>query len=157
MAADFGMGVDQLAHARGRGHHQIVRQDHGEGLVVDQVAGAPHGVAQAQRLLLAGIGDLTGLRHPRDQRLEFRGLVPLAQRALQIRGMVEMILEGRLATAGDEDEMFDAGGGRFLDRVLDQRLIDHRQHFLGHRLGGGQEPGAETSDRKHAFADTTGH
>jgi hypothetical protein len=37
--------------------------------------------------------------------------------------------------------------------VLDQRAVDHREHLLGHRLGGREEPRAETGDGKDRFAD----
>src|SRR5262245_28784300 len=64
-----------------------------------------------------------------------------------------MILDHPLVAAGDEDEMLDAGFTRLVDHVLDQRAVDHRQHFLGHGLGGRQEAGAETGDREDGFAD----
>ena len=44
-------------------------------------------------------------------------------------------------------------GDRFFDAVLDDRLVDQRQHFLGLRLGGGQEAGAETGGGEDGFAD----
>ena len=34
------------------------------------------------------------------------------------------------------------GGDGLFDRVLDDRLVDQRQHLLRLRLGGGQEAGA---------------
>ena len=37
--------------------------------------------------------------------------------------------------------------------VLDQRPVDHRQHLLGHGLGGGQEAGAEARDREYGRAN----
>ena len=61
---------------------------------------------------------------------------------------VEMILDDALVAAGDEDEMLDAGLARLIDRILDQRPVDDRQHFLGHGLGGGQETGSESGDRE---------
>ena len=42
---------------------------------------------------------------------------------------------------------------RLVDHMLDHRPVDHGQHLLGDRLGGGQEPGAETGDGKHGFAN----
>ena len=48
----------------------------------------------------------------------------------------------------------DAGGDRFFDAVLDDRLVDQRQHLLRLRLGGGKESGAETGGGKDGFADT---
>ena len=40
-----------------------------------------------------------------------------------------------------------------VDHVLDQRPVDHGQHFLRHGLGGRQEAGAEAGDREDGFAD----
>ena len=54
-----------------------------------------------------------------------------------------MVLERAFAAAGDEDHLLDPGLARLLDRILDQRPVDDRQHLLGHRLGRGQEAGAE--------------
>src|SRR5690606_10519406 len=68
-----------------------------------------------------------------------------------------MVLQGRLATAGDEDELLDAGRARLLDRVLDERLVDHRQHLLGHRLGRREKARAKAADRKDRFADGSRH
>ena len=69
---------------------------------------------------------------------------------------VEMVLDHALVAAGDEDEMLDAGLARFVHHVLDQRPVDHRQHFLRHGLGRRQEAGSEAGDGKYGFADA-GH
>ena len=45
----------------------------------------------------------------------------------------------------------DADG--FLDAVLNDRLVDERQHFLGLRLGGRQEPRAEAGRGEDGFAN----
>ena len=66
---------------------------------------------------------------------------------------IEMILDDAFVAAGDEDEMLDAGLAGLVDDVLDQRPVDHRQHFLRHRLGGRQEPGAEPGNGEDGFAD----
>ena len=81
----------------------------------------------------------------------------LDQRGLELVGVVEMILDRALVAAGDEDEFLDAGGEAFLDRVLDQRPVDDRQHFLGHRLGRRQEARAQAGDRQNGFTDALGH
>ncbi len=70
--------------------------------------------------------------------------------------MIEMILDARFAAPGDEHEVLDARLAGFVDDMLDDRLVDHRQHFLGHRLGRGQEAGAEPGHREHGFANTLG-
>ena len=65
-----------------------------------------------------------------------------------------MVFDDRLVAAGDEDEMLDAGLARLIDDILDDRLVDDRQHFLGNGLGGGKKPRAETGDRKHCLANS---
>ena len=62
-----------------------------------------------------------------------------------------------LLRPGDEDEMLDAGLAGFVDDVLDQRPVDHRQHLLGHGFGGGQEPGTKPGHGKHSFANSRCH
>ena len=64
-----------------------------------------------------------------------------------------MILDRVLAAAGDQDDVVDAGGHRLLDAVLNDRLVDERQHFLGLRLGGRKKAGAETGGREDGLAD----
>ena len=59
-----------------------------------------------------------------------------------------MVLDDALVAAGDEDEMLDAGLAGLVDHILDDRPVDDGQHFLGNRLGGGQEAGAEAGDRE---------
>ena len=44
-------------------------------------------------------------------------------------------------------------GDRLFDAVLDDRFVDQRQHFLGLRLGGGRESGAETRGREDGFSN----
>ena len=73
------------------------------------------------------------------------------QGLLQLEGDVELVDQHHLAAPGDEAEFLDPGGARFLHRVLDQRLVHHREHFLRHGLGGGQEAGSETGDRENGL------
>src|SRR5262249_57395493 len=74
-------------------------------------------------------------------------------RVFELELAVEMVLDDGLVAAGDEDEMFDAGLARFVDHMLDQRPVDHRQHLLRHGLGGGQESGAQPGNWKDSFAN----
>ena len=73
--------------------------------------------------------------------------------AFQFVGGVVVVLDGALVAAGDEDHVADAGGVGLFDGVLDQRLVDHRQHFLGLRLGGRQKAGAEARHGEHGLAN----
>ena len=45
------------------------------------------------------------------------------------------------------------GGDRLFDRVLDDRLVDQRQHLLGLRLGGGKEAGAPAGGGEDGFSN----
>jgi hypothetical protein len=114
-------------------------------------------VPEAERVLLAGVGDLARLQHrggDLGQLLVFRALV---QRLGELVGVVEMVLDRRLAAAGDEDELLDPGGLRLLDRVLDDRLVDDRQHLLRQRLGRRKEARAQPADREDRLAHPLAH
>ena len=50
--------IDHLLEHRWRADHQVVGQQHREGVVADQPLGAQHRVAQAQRLRLAHVDAL---------------------------------------------------------------------------------------------------
>ena len=141
----------------GRGLEQHVGQQQREGLVADELAGAPHRVAEPERLLLAGEARLAGLRQVALQLGQRVGLAAHLEGVLELELLVEMVLDDALVAAGDEDEVLDPGLARLVDRVLDQRPVDDRQHFLGHGLGGGQEAGAEARNRKYRGANALGH
>ena len=96
-----------------------------------------------------------GVRQVALQQIELGALLALAKRLLELERAVEMVFDDALVAAGDEDEMLDAGLARLVDHVLDQRAVDDRQHFLGHGLGGREEPRAETGDGKDSFTDAS--
>ena len=149
--------LDHLRKAARRVEHQLVRQQHRERLVADDVARAPHRVAEAERRLLPGEAHGAGFGLALRQNLLLGLLAARRQRGVELEHAVEMILDHALVAAGDEDEMFDAGLPGLVDHILDQRLVDDGQHFLGHRLGGGQDAGAEAGDRKNGFTDFHGN
>ncbi len=64
-----------------------------------------------------------------------------------------MIFDGAFVAPGDEDHLCDSRRDRLLDGVLDQRLVHHRQHFLGTRLGDGKKTGAHAGDRENRFGN----
>src|SRR3546814_13996125 len=57
-----------------------------------------------------------------------------------------------LVAVGNEYQGVTTGFNCFIHGVLDQRSIDHRQHFLRNSLGGRQEAGALPRDRKQRLA-----
>jgi hypothetical protein len=82
VAAGFGIGLDHLLEAGLLGVDHVVGQDHREGLVADQAAGAPHRMAEAATLLLADIGDMAARHVGLAQQVDERVLPAVAQRLL---------------------------------------------------------------------------
>ena len=144
--------VDHLLDRRRVRVDHVVAQDDGERLVADELARDEHGVAEAERLALADVGEVDQVRDLADLG-ELLALAARLEKRLELDRDVEVILDRVLAAAGDEDDVVDAGGDRFLDAVLDDRLVDERQHLLRLRLGGRQEPGAEAGGGEDGFAD----
>src|SRR5690242_3253711 len=66
-----------------------------------------------------------------------------------------MILDRAFVAAGDKYHVGNAGGNRLIDCILDERLVDDRQHLFGARLGGRQEAGAQPRDGKYCFGDSS--
>src|SRR5262249_37881751 len=110
-------------------------------------------MAQAQRLLLARKACGPGAGQLFRQEIEVGLPLALAQRHLELELAVEMVLDNALVTPGDEDEMLDTGLPRLVAYMLDHWPVDDRQHFLGHGLGGGQEPGPKAGHGENSFAD----
>ena len=88
-----------------------------------------------------------------DQRVVFLDLAARLEGRLELEGEVEMVLDDPLVAACDEDEMLDPGVLGLVDDVLENRAVDDRHHLLGHRLGGRQEPGPQSSHGKHRLAN----
>src|SRR3546814_20522081 len=57
-------------------------------------------------------------------------LAGLLQLLSELVGLVEVVGDGVLVAVGDEDQRVAPGLDRLVHRVLDQRPVDDRQHFL---------------------------
>ncbi len=110
------VGGEHLAHAAPAQH---VGQQHREGLVADDLAGAPHRVAEAEGGLLPGEARLPRLRQVLLQLVVGRLFAAFDEGLVELVGDVEVVLDHGLAAAGDEDEVFDPGLTGFVDDVLD--------------------------------------
>ncbi len=77
----------------------------------------------------------------------------LFQKTFKRGSRIEVIFDGILALAGDDDDVLDAGGDALFDDILNLRLVDNGEHFFRLRLGGGQETRAESSGREDRLAD----
>jgi hypothetical protein len=73
-------------------------------------------------------------------------LTGFGELALELGIRVEMVLDRPLRRARDEHELLGAGGDRFVDGILNERLVDDRQHLLRRRLGCRQEARAASRD-----------
>ena len=69
----------------------------------------------------------------RDGSSDVEALALAAHRRFELEGDVEIIDQRRFAAPGDEDHLLDPGLARLVDRILDQRPVDDRDHFLGDR------------------------
>ena len=78
-------------------------------------------------------------------------LARLFQGYLQFEGHVKVILDRSFVATCHKDHLPHARGIRFFHRILDERLVHHRQHFFGLRLGGGQETVPRPATGKIAF------
>ena len=109
-------------------------------------------MAQAERLLLAHGDDGAGIELGLGQLGQRLVLAAFAQGGFEFIGDIEMVDQRGLAAAGDEAELLDPGGAGLIDRILDERTVHDREHFLGHGFGGRQEPGSQTGDGQYRFA-----
>ena len=148
--------VEQLAQARGFGVDHVVGEHHGERLISHQFHGPQHGVAQPQSFFLARVGHVDHVRNVTHDRKQIF-LAARFEHVLQLEADVEMILDGALAAAGDDDDVLNPGMQGLLDAILDEGFIHQGQHFLGLRFGGGKEAGAQTGGREDRFANLGGH
>ena len=127
-------------------------EDDGEGLVADERARDEHGVAEAERLALANVGQVDQARDLPDLG-ELLLLAPRLEERLELDRDVEMVLDRVLAAARDQDDVVDAGGDGLFDAVLNDGLVDERQHLLGLRLGGREKARAESGGGEDRLAN----
>lgn len=132
---------------------QIVSQNHGERAVAHQFLGAQHRVTQTERFGLTHIEAIDIGRLDAAHEVEQLLFVARFEFRFDLVGLVEMIFDSALAAARHEDHFGDAGGNRFFNGVLDQRLVNDRQHFLGTCFGSRQKSCPEARYGKHGFGD----
>ena len=146
--------VEELSHAGHARDDDVVTQEDTEGLVADQRSCAQDGVAKPEGLLLPDVRHGGELGDGPDLG-QLLCLAAILQVVLELEGRVEVILDGALVPAGDEDDLLEARGHRFLHHVLDGGLVHERQHLLGLRLGGGEEARTQPRRGKHGLAHDT--
>jgi hypothetical protein len=148
--------LQQLLQARLLGLHDVVAQHHGERLIPDERSRAPDGVAESFRFFLPNVVNVGHLRD-RPQVLQRFQLAFLLERLFQFERLVEVVFDGPLPPAADDDDILDPRLNRFFNDVLDGRLVHDGEHFFRLGLGGRQEPGAEPGRGNHRFSHTLPH
>ncbi|MCY1179509.1 hypothetical protein D9M73_199130 [compost metagenome] len=109
-------------------------------------------MAQALHFDLAGVGEGALVDQATDADQVFL-LVGVADLAFQLVADVEVVFQGALATTGDNGNLIQPSFQRFFNAVLDQWLVHHRQHFLGHGFSRWQEASTVTGCWEQAFLD----
>ena len=136
---------------------KIVGKQYREGLVADRRPRAQHRVPEPERRRLANVHARHVGRENRAHACEKLGPALRFERRLQLRRAVEVILDRLLRGPGDEHEVIDPGRHRLLHRVLDEGLVDDREHLLRECLGRGQEPGAQPRHREDRLSNPLRH
>ena len=100
--------------------------------------------------------DVCDVHHVRDlsNHLQFLGLPAVLQVVLELERDVEVVDNGTLISARYHNDLVDAGGHRLLYPVLDDGLVDDRQHFFRLRFGGRQKTSPKPSRRKNGLANS---
>ena len=148
--------IHHLPERRPRRVDHIVGQQHGEGFISHEVFRDEYRMPQAKRFALAYRRDVDSLREATNL-FELLGLTTPLEERLQFIGHVEVVLHDALATARDEDDVFDARLQRFLDAVLNDWPIDEDQHLLGQHLRAGKKASAKARGGKNGLSNGALH
>ena len=134
---------------RRRADDGVAEADH-EGLVADELCRQANRVGVAGGTALARVEELDPCRlvvHLPDSALSG------SQVGGELGVVVEVVLDGALLAAGDEQELAQALLDHLFHHVLHHGLGAHGQHLLGLGLGRRQKPGAHASHRENSFAN----
>src|SRR5437773_3343004 len=152
--ADAGgfVDVDKLLGRGIRAGDQHVTEQNRERFVADKVASNENGVAKPERFLLPRVAEL---QHVADfsNHLGLIFFPFLFQKTLERRRRIEMIFDGILAFAGDDNDVLDSRRDALFGDVLNLRLVDDGEHLFGLRFGGGKEARAEAGGREHGLSN----
>jgi hypothetical protein len=132
----------------------VVGENHRERFVADQISRDQHRVPETKRFALANIGDVDHVGDLPNLGGKFAFAAGL-EKGFQFDRDVEMVFDRVLTTSGDDDDLVGAGRHRFLDAVLNDRLVDQRQHFFWLRFGRRQKTRAEAGGGEDRFADSS--
>ena len=139
------------ASARHRGIDDFVAENDRKGFVTDQPLGAEDRMAESEGLRLTDVAEICERGDMPHLAQELR-LAAALEIFFQLDGPVEMVLDRAFAPPGDDDNVFDSGGDRFFHGILNQWLVDERQHLFGRGFRRGKEASAKACGGNHGFA-----
>ena len=95
------------------------------------------------------------IRHVRDATdvLEQLSFAVAFEIFFQLERAVEMVFDRPFSAARDDDDVLDARGDGFFDRVLDQRFVHQREHLFGRGFGGRKKAGSQAGGGDDGFPD----
>ena len=108
-------------------------------------------MTEAKRFGLADIDAIDVDRQHAAQLFQHAQLALGFQFDFQFVRLVEMVGDGTLAAANDEDQIGNTRCRRLLRRILNQGLVDNGQHFLRIGLGRRKKTSAESCGGKNRF------
>ena len=127
--------INHLLETWGFGINYVVRQDNGKWLVTDEFFGTKNCMTKAERLPLTHITYSRKCRNAARNGEEIL-LAAALESGVELEAMVEMILHGAFAAARNDDDVLDPRSQSFFDTILNNGLVDERQHLLGYDLRG---------------------
>ena len=139
--------------------NQIIGQMYKKRLAAHRRLRAQHRMTKTQRRRLPDVntGGIGG-KHAM-QLFDEIGFALGLEHILELKIRVKVILDRSLGSTGDKYQTPRARGQRLFHGVLDEGLVNHRQHFLGARLGRRQKPRTSAGYGKHCCLNqrTSGH
>ena len=126
---------------------------HKKRLVTDCGFRTEHGVSKAQGLTLPDVDASNPLRNDALNGLEQLLLAGNLKGSLELRVCIEVIGDRALRRSRDEDQLCRPGRDSLLDCVLNERLVDDRQHFFWTRLRCRKKTCAAPGDGKNSCSD----
>ena len=100
-----------------------------EVVITHECPGLQNRMTQTERFPLADVTYLDHVRNSADLR-QFFVSPAFPQKGLKLEGNIKVIFDGSLAATGDDNYRFDSRRDRFFDHVLNQGLVDQRQHLF---------------------------
>ena len=152
-AAVFFISAAKLTDNRVFRDDNVVAVHNRERLVADEALGAKHRVTETFGLFLADIIDVGKIGAGFDAFQNFRLCRVAFELGFELKRVVKVVFNDTFAAVGDNQNVGDTGGNRFLDDILNCGFVHNVQHFFRNGFGRGQNPGAQARCGNNGFCD----